>query len=288
MSTTVQPGIFLKPSPFSAVKILIYVFLVFWLITSLFPIYWMLTFSLKSNSEIFGGNPIGIPREFRWGNYTNAFTNGNLGRYFLNSIIVTLVTIILVVFVAAMSSYAMIRMKWKFKKLAMSILLLGLMIPIHAALLPVFVMMRNLHIINTLWSLILPYTGFAVPMGIMIVAGLINTIPRELEEAACIDGCSIYRIFFGIILPLLRPAIATISIFTFLQSWNELMFAVVFISRDSTKTLTVGIQAMSGRYLTEWGPIGAALVVATLPTLVIYLLLSNQVQKSFVAGAVKG
>jgi len=109
-----------------------------------------------------------------------------------------------------------------------------------------------------------------------------------MEEAALIDGCSIYRMFFSVMFPLLRPAAATISIFTFLQSWNELMFATVFISRDSVKTLTVGIQAMSGMYLTEWGPIGAALTIATIPTIVIYLLLSKQVQNSFVTGAVTG
>jgi raffinose/stachyose/melibiose transport system permease protein len=269
-------------------KIFIYAVLIFWAAVSLFPIYWMITFSLKSNSEIFGGNPVGLPFEWRWDNYTNAFGSGNLGRYLLNSIIVTLTTIVLTVFVSAMSSYAMIRMQWKFSKMAMTILLLGMMVPIHAALLPVFVMMRNLHLLNSLWSLILPYTGFAVPLGIMITSGLIAGIPKELEEAAFIDGCTIYRMFFTIIFPLLRPAIATVSIFTFLQSWNELMFAAVFISRESAKTLTVGIQSMSGRYLTEWGPIGAALTVATVPTLIIYLLLSKQVQKSFIAGAVKG
>jgi raffinose/stachyose/melibiose transport system permease protein len=273
---------------FSISRTLIYILLIFWAVVSLFPIYWMITFSLKSNAEIFGGNAVGLPKEFRWYNYRDAFSTGSLGRYFLNSILVTGTTIILVVLGAAMSSYAMIRMRWKFSKPAMGILMLGLMVPIHAALLPVFVMLRRLHLLNTPWALILPYTGFALPMGIMIMAGLINSIPRELEEAAFIDGCHIYRMFFTIIMPLLRPAIATVSNFTFLQSWNELMFAVVFISRDSVKTLTVGIQAMSGRYLTEWGPIGAALVVATIPTLVIYLALSNQVQRSFVAGAVKG
>jgi raffinose/stachyose/melibiose transport system permease protein len=268
--------------------IIIYSVLILWAIASLFPIYWMITFSLKSNSEIFGANPMGLPFEWRWNNYTNVFSSGNLGRYLLNSVIVTLATIVLTIFVSAMSSYAMIRMRWKLSKAAYSILMLGLMVPIHAALLPVFVMMRNLHLLNTLWSLILPYAGFGVPMGIMIISGLITTIPKELEEAAFIDGCNIYRMFFTIILPLLRPAVATVSIFTFLQSWNELMFAIVFVSRDSAKTLTVGIQSMSGRYLTEWGPIGAALTVATVPTLIIYLALSKQVQNSFIAGAVKG
>jgi raffinose/stachyose/melibiose transport system permease protein len=277
-----------KNKKISPKKSIVYLILIIWTVVSLFPIYWMITFSLKTNAEIFGGNTIGLPREFRWTNYIGVFASGNLGIYLMNSIIVTVVTIILVVFISSMASYAMIRMRWKFSRLAMNILLLGLMIPIHAALLPVFVMMRNLRLINTLWSLILPYTAFAVPMAIMIMSGILGSIPKEMEEAACIDGCNIYQTFFMIILPLLRPAIATVSIFTFLQSWNELMFAVTFISRDTVKTLTVGIQSMSGQYLTEWGPIGAALVVATVPTLIIYLGLSKQVQKSFIAGAVKG
>ncbi|MDR2476253.1 MAG: carbohydrate ABC transporter permease [Treponema sp.] len=272
----------------SAARMVIYTILILWAVISLFPLYWMITFSLKSNSEIFGGNPIGLPREWLFSNYASAFGSGNLGGYFLNSVIVSTVTILLTVFVSAMSSYAMMRMQWKLSKAAMSMLMLGLMVPIHAALLPVFVMMRNMRLINTLWSLIVPYTGFAVPMGIMIISGFITSVPKELEEAAFIDGCNIYQMFFTIILPLLKSALATVSIFTFLQSWNELMFAVVFISRESARTLTVGIQSMSGRYFTEWGPIGAALTVATVPTLIIYLALSGQVQKSFIAGAVKG
>jgi len=248
----------------------------------------MITFSLKSNSEIFGGNTIGLPREWRWGNYSNAFKSGNMGLYLLNSVIVTAVTIIITVLASVMSAFAMIRMKWKLSKTFMMILMLGLMVPIHAALLPVFIMMRNLRLINTLGSLILPYAGFAVPTGILITSGLISSIPRSIEEAALIDGCNIYRMFFSIIFPLLRPAAASISIFTFLQSWNELMFATTFISKDSVKTLTVGIQTMSGMYFTEWGPIGAALTVATMPTMVIYLLLSKQVQRSFIAGSITG
>jgi raffinose/stachyose/melibiose transport system permease protein len=214
--------------------------------------------------------------------------NGKVGIYLLNSIIVTAMTILFTVLASTMATFAMQRMRWKLSKVAMSILLVGMMIPIHAALLPVFVVMRNLKLINTIWSLIIPYTGFAIPMGIMIISGILDGIPRELDESACIDGCSIYRLFFSIILPLLRPAIATCAIFTFLQSWNELMMAVTFISKDEAKTLTVGIQSMAGQYLTEWGPIGAALMVATIPTLLLYFMLSSQVQKSLVAGAVKG
>jgi raffinose/stachyose/melibiose transport system permease protein len=274
--------------PHSIGRALLYIFLIIWAVLCLFPIYWLFTFSLKNNTEIFGGNIIGLPQVYRWGNYSNALLNGKVGIYLLNSIIVTALTILFTVLASTMATFAMQRMRWKLSKVAMSTLLVGMMIPIHAALLPVFVVMRNLKLINTIWSLIIPYAGFAIPMGIMIISGILDGIPRELDESACIDGCSIYRLFFSIILPLLRPAIATCAIFTFLQSWNELMMAVTFISKDAAKTLTVGIQSMAGQYLTEWGPIGAALMVATIPTLLLYFLLSSQVQKSLVAGAVKG
>lgn len=269
-------------------RTILYVCLIIWTILCLFPIYWLFTFSLKNNTEIFGGNIVGLPHTYLWGNYSNALLNGKVGIYLLNSVIVTALTILFTVLASTMATFAMQRMHWKLSKVTMSVLLVGMMVPIHAALLPVFVVMRNLKIINSIWSLIIPYTGFAIPMGIMIIYGIMDGIPRDLDESACIDGCSIYRLFFSIILPLLRPAIATCAIFTFLQSWNELMMAVTFISKDAAKTLTVGIQSMAGQYLTEWGPIGAALMVATIPTLILYFMLSNQVQKSLVAGAVKG
>lgn len=273
---------------FKISKVLVYFCLILWTVTCLFPIYWLITFSLKDNNEIFGGNLIGLPQHLLWNNYQNALFGGKVGIYLLNSIVVTAATILFTVLAATMATFAIQRMRWKFSKVTLSILMVGLMVPMHAALLPVFVVMRNLHLLNTRWSLIIPYTSFAIPMGILIISGILDGIPREMEEAACMDGCSIYRLFFSIILPMLRPAIATTAIFTFLQSWNELMLAVTFISKDSMKTLTVGIQSMAGQYLTEWGPIGAALVVATIPTLLLYSLLSDQVQKSLVAGAVKG
>jgi raffinose/stachyose/melibiose transport system permease protein len=143
-------------------------------------------------------------------------------------------------------------------------------------------------VLDTPLALIIPYTAFGVPMAIMIISGFIDSIPRELEESACIDGASIYRTVFSIIIPMLKPAIVTVAIFTFIQYWNELLFAQVFISSENFKTLTAGIQGMYGQYQTDWGSIGAALMIATLPTLIIYTCMSGQVQKSFIAGAVKG
>ena len=119
-------------------------------------------------------------------------------------------------------------------------------------------------------------------------AAKLNEIPRELDEAACIDGCGTWGVFWRIIFPLMKPAVATVGIYTFLQCWNELMFANIFISKNELRTLPVGVQALSGQYTTEWGPIGAALVLATFPMLFIYIFLSKKIQDSFVAGAIKG
>lgn len=268
--------------------ILVQILLVLWAFISLFPLYWLLTFSLKDNTEIFGGNIAGLPNNWLFANYESALIGGKVGIYLFNSVIVTAITIIVTCLFSLMASYALTRMKWRGQKIVLEFFLLGLMIPIHATLLPLFLVLSKMHLISTHLALILPYTGFAIPMGIMIITGFIEGIPHELEEAGCIDGASIYQIFFRIILPILMPAISTVMIFTFLQSWNELLFAQVFISKEAFKTLTAGIQSMYGQYQTDWGPIGAALVVATFPTLAIYLAMSGQVQKSLAAGAVKG
>ena len=253
-----------------------------------FPLIWLVLFSLKDNGEIFGGNVLGLPRRFLWDNYAQALIQGNVGLYFFNSCIVTFTTIIISGILATMASYAITRMKWKLSKLVLTVFLLGLMIPIHSTLLPLFIILRKMHLLNSYLALIIPYVAFALPMAIFIFSGFLQTIPRDLEEAACLDGCGIYRIFFWIILPLLKPAIVTVSIFTYLASWNELMFAVVFVNNEQFKTLTVGIMSMVGRFVTAWGPIGAGLVIGTLPTVLIYALMSRQVQNSLTTGALKG
>lgn len=257
-------------------------------VIQLYPLVWLLLFSLKDNSEIFGENIVGLPHHFLWQNYANALSQGNVGRFLINSIIVTGLTILFSGILGVSASYAIARMRWKLRKPVMILFLLGLMVPIHAALLPLFLILKRLQLYNTYWALIVPYTAFALSMGIFIFVGFMQSLPKELEESALIDGCSIYRAFVSIILPLIKPAIATVSIFTYLSAWNELMFAIQFISKQQYKTLTVGIMSMVGQYSTNWGPIGAGLVIATVPTLVIYILMSRQVQRSFIASAIKG
>ncbi|NLM13547.1 MAG: carbohydrate ABC transporter permease [Epulopiscium sp.] len=265
-----------------------YTILIIWALINLFPLYWMFTFSLKDNREIFGENVIGLPRNWLWSNYTAALTTGNMGLYFINSIIVTGLTIVFTTVFALMASYALNRLIWKGRDLVNSIFMLGLTVPIHAAILPIFIILRNLKMTNSYQALIVPYTAFALAMAILICSGFIQNIPKELEESACIDGAGVFGIFFRIILPLMKPALSTIAIFTFLQAWNELMFAVIFISDSKFRTLSVGIQTLSGSYTTDWGPIGAALVIATFPTMIAYSFMSKKIQQSLMAGAIKG
>lgn len=267
-------------------KIITTLVLLFIAFVQLFPLYWMVTFSLKGNKEIFGGNILGLPKEWRFDNYVSVFQSTNISLYLFNSVIVTVVTIIFTLLLSSMVSYAIVRLKWKLSKLVYITFLIGLMLPIHAVLLPLFVNLKLIH--NTYFALILPYVAFEMPLGILILVGFLETIPKELEEAAFIDGASIYCIFFKIILPLLSPALSTITILTFLSSWNELMLALTFINDEKYKTITVGVLEMVGKYSTQWGLIGAGLVISTIPTIIMYIFLSNQVQKSLTSGAVKG
>ena len=148
--------------------------------------------------------------------------------------------------------------------------------------------MKKIVALTLVLCMVLGLAAFSLSMAILVCTGFMNEIPRDLDESACIDGCSVWGIFFRIIVPMMKPAVATVGIYTFLQCWNELMFANIFISKSALRTLPVGVQALSGQYTTEWGPIGAALVLATFPTLFMYIFLSKKIQDSFIAGAIKG
>ena len=269
-------------------KVFVYVFLLVWTFINIFPIYWMFTFSLKNNKEIFGENVVGLPTEWLWSNYQKAMSSGDMGRYFMNSIIIAVATILITLIAAIMATYGMTRIVWKGRNAMNSFFMLGLTIPIHASIVPIYITLSKVKMLNSYQALIVPYAAFSLAMAILIATGFMNEIPKDLDEAARIDGCGLWRTFLLVIAPLMKPAVSTIGIYTFLQCWNELMFASVFNSGDKLKTLPAGVQEMSGRYTTEWGPIGAALVIATFPTLIVYIFLSKKIQSSFIAGAVKG
>lgn len=267
---------------------ILFIILLLIAVTQVFPLYWLFTFSLKDNVEIFGANILGLPKIWRWENYTTALTDGGILKYFLNSVLYSAVTVIVSGILAAMTAYAITRMKWKLNKVVMTIFTIGIMIPTQATLLPLFQILNKVGLKGGYLGLMLPYIAFAIPMSIMILSGFYRGIPREIEEAAYIDGCGVFRTFIAIIFPIIKPALATASIFSFLGTWNELIFANTLIDSQAYRTLPVGIMSFAGQYSTDWGLIGAGMVIATLPTILIYFLLSKQVQESLIVGAVKG
>jgi raffinose/stachyose/melibiose transport system permease protein len=270
-------------------KYILMIILIAYAIVQLYPFLWLVSSSFKTNAELFGQNIMGLPDKLLWSNYKDALFGGKVGLYLFNSTLVTAVTIFLTLIISCMASYAIARLRWKFSRLAMTFFLLGMMIPIHATLLPLFISFRNAHLLNSYWCLIFPYVGFGIPIAMYILVGFMQKIPKEMEESAFIDGAGVFRSFYQIILPIVKPAMATVAIFTFLSSWNELMFAITFISKTQFRTLTVGLQSMVGQYQTQWGPINAGLVVGTIPTVIIYSFMSKEIQNSFAAaGAVKG
>lgn len=276
----------MKKKKLTAGKVLTQLFLIVWLFLCLFPLYWMLSFSLKDTDEIFRGNLIGLPKQWLFSNYANAWgSGGKISLFLTNSVIDTAATLLITSLLGFMSAYGLLRMRWKGQKAVFTYILMGMMIPMHAALYPLTVTM--LPLMKTHLALIIPYAAFNIPITVLILSGFITNIPYEMEEAAYIDGSGVYRTAFSIILPIMVPALVTAAIFVFLQVWNELLLASVFTT-DKVRTLTVGIQQMSGQYQTDYGSMGAALVIATLPTMILYMCMSSQVQKSLVAGAVKG
>ncbi|MFD0695944.1 carbohydrate ABC transporter permease [Paenibacillus sp. GCM10027628] len=269
-------------------KLFLQFFLVVFAIIQFYPLLWLVLTSFKTNIEITGSNVMGLPSTWRFENYKYVFVGSKLGRNFLNSLLYTGITVIASGLLASMVSYAVTRMRWKFSKIVLALFMSGLMIPVHATLLPIFLILKQTHLLNTPWGLMIPYTVNAIPPAMFIMVGFFTNLPRELEEASVVDGCNIYQVFFRIMLPLIKPALVSVSIFTFLAAWNELMFATTFINNTNLMTITVAINSLRGLHMTEYGPIAAGMVIATIPTIVLYAFLSEQVQKSIVAGAIKG
>ena len=257
---------------------------------SLYPLIWMLFYSLKDNNEIFVTNPFGLPKEFRWENYVNAWTKYDVPSYFINSVLVAAGTAALTIFVALLFTYATARMRWKGQNAVHAFVGMGMFIPIQAILIPVVKVVQHVGILGTRWSLILPYAAMNLAFACMVYYGFLKGLPIELEEATCIDGANIFQTFFMIICPLVKPATATIAIYVFLSAWNEFTLANVLVGREvGLKTLPLGVLFFQGQFTTDWGGMGATMVIASLPAVIVYALFSEQVENAMtIGGAVKG
>ncbi len=263
-----------------------YILLTIFSVFQIFPLVWLINFSFKTNKEVVTKSAFALPEKIMYENYIEAWVKGNVGAYFFNSLIVGIICLSATLLLSSMIAYAITRMKFKGSKCILFLFLAGMMVPIHAALIPLFIILNKLSLLESYLSIILPYIGFGMPLAIFIFSNFLRSIPYELEQAAFIDGCGVTRAFFSIIIPVIKPAFATVGIFTFMTNWNEFIMASTFLQDPAKKTLPQGLMAFQGQYSAQWGPMGAAIVIASLPILIIYIFFSQQIEKSFTAGAV--
>lgn len=268
-------------------SLLIYGALAILALIYLLPLVWMLSVSFKTNREVLT-SPFSLPTILQLGNYIFAWTNGKLGLATLNSVVVCASALIISLLIGSMAAFAIARMRWNVLPYLMQYFLIGMMVPVHCVLIPLFVRFSKWQLTNQLAGLIIPYITFSLPMTIFLLVGFFKSMPNELFEAACIDGCSIYGCFVKIALPLARVGMFVAGIMTFVGNWNELLLAMVFISDSLKKTLPVTLTYFVGPYATNYVQMFAAIIIAIAPTIVVYSIFSNQIVDGLTTGAVKG
>ncbi len=276
-----------KRKPLSVGIVLIYIFLIIMAVIYIAPLLWMVNVSLKTNSEVFSA-PFAFPEVVQLGNYIFAWTVGKLGIAMRNSFLVCGITLVLSLFLGSMAAFAISRMIWKLSGATMMYIMIGMMVPVHCVLIPLFVRFSKMGLTDSLVGLILPYVTFSLPQVVFLMSGFFKTMPTELLEAACIDGCGIYRTYFNIALPVARTGLFVSGLMTFIANWNELLLAMVFISDPMKKTLPVTLTYFVGPYATNYVQMFAAIIIAIMPSVIVYCAFSNQIVEGLTAGAVKG
>jgi ABC-type glycerol-3-phosphate transport system permease component len=274
--------------------LLIYCILILYTCVVVFPMTWLLYTSLKTDRDIFL-DPFSLPDlgDLQWMNFANAWTKGHFGDYFFNSIVLTVTTVTLSVFVAAMAAYALSRFRFPGARPLFFYFLAGLMIPLQLAIVPLFFQMKQIGLLNSRLGLLIAYVAFGMPFAIFILTGFFKSLPSSLHESALIDGCGELRAFWSVMLPLARPGLITVGIFSFLGTWNEFFMAFMFLSGEGSeamRTLPLGLANITivSQYRSDWGMAFAGLVLMMMPTLLVYSVLQQHLTKGITVGALKG
>lgn len=259
-------------------RTVVYLVLVGGAVTMVAPFVWMISTSLKTNLEVFTFPPTFIPEVFQWHNFVDIFEVVPYGRWFLNSLFITLVQTVLYLFVASLAAYTFARLQFPGRETIFMLYLATLMVPSEVTLIPKFILIKELGLIDTFTAVILP--GVFNAYGVFLLRQFFLTLPASLEEAAIIDGASYFRIYWSIILPLAKPALATLSIFSFRGAWNDFMWPLIVINSEKMKPLSVGLSSFQGLYETNWPYLMAASTLALIPIVIVFVA----AQKYFVEG----
>ena len=253
----------------------------------IFPILWLLSSSLKTQQE-FAQSSMALPSALNLKNYISVFTETNMLRYIVNSLRNTVLSVGLIIIMAFTAAYVLSRYKFKGRSFIYNYFIIGMLIPIHALLVPMYVQFKQAGLTNHWYTLLLPYIAFGLPISIMLIESYISAVPKELEEAAAIDGSGFFMTIFKIIFPLTGPILATVAIIQFFVVWNEFSFALILVSKETLRTVPVGLTMFKGAYTIDYPRMMAGILVTMFPVMLLYFIFSRRIIESMVAGAVKG
>ncbi len=274
-------------------KIATHAILIFVSLLSVFPFIWLISTSLKGNSEnIFAYPPTIIPQDFTFANYTGVWDKVDFIGYFINSMIVAGGTVFLNLILSAMAGYPLARMQFKGKHFAFFSILATIMIPFQAIMLPVYLITLKLHLVDN-YGEIAGFTGLILPFavsafGIFLMRQAFLGIPKEMEEAAIVDGCNVWQLFWKVLLPMVKPSLAVLAIFTFIGSWGEFLWPSIVLTKESMYTLPVGVNNLQGMFSSNWRFIAAGSILSTIPILIFFLCMQRYFISGENEGAVKG
>ena len=264
-----------------------YTLLIVFLLVTIMPLIFLILLSVKSGTEIITGNVLSLPEEFFWENFSNAWIAGKINMYFFNSVIVTLASSVLTLVLGLPMAYAIARLRWKLSGTVQTILMVGIMIPIHATLIPLFVLLKNMGLMNSYFSLIFPYVASTLPMTVYIIRNFLINIPFEMEEAAFLDCCGIIRAFVMVIIPTIKQSLVVVITLNALTYWNEYVMASTLVTDPTKYTIPIGLKSFSSDYSADYGAIAAGCLISVIPLLLIYLCFTDLLEKGLVAGAMK-
>lgn len=275
--------------------IVIYAILIFWALTTIYPIFWIIMNSFKAKNEILA-NSFSLPLGdlFTTSNYKTAFERLNIFSAYRNSIIISCTVALVVVLLAGLASFAIVRYSFRLKKFVYSLIIAGMMFPVFSTIIPVFRMLNTMHIANTnnLWlsllSVALPQIAGNLSFAIVVLSGYIKSLPIELEEAAYMEGCNAYQIFFKVVMPLTKPSFATVAIFSFLWSYNDLFTQMFLLRLPEQRAITRLLNELTAMEGTNYGLMAAAVALVVIPVIIVYIILQKHIIKGMTAGAIKG
>jgi raffinose/stachyose/melibiose transport system permease protein len=252
-----------------------------------YPVLWMLLQSFKTKFELYA-NVWGLPQQLFLDNYVQAWRIARMGTYVFNSLIVSVGTVAIVLVLASLAGYAFARLRFAGRQVLFYAFIFSLIVPLQVTIIPLYAVVSGLGLTNTYFALILPYAAGGLPLSIFLLRAFFESVPREIEEAARIDGCSELAAFWRVVLPISGPGLATVTILQFLGAWNEFLLALIFIRNPALRTIPLGLQSFFFEYAVEWGYLFAALSMATVPVILVYVLMQRHFISGLTAGAVKG